>query len=402
MPVIAEYNFEQSGQPGPADISGNNHALTWGQFSSSVPGYHGDFAIQSDPTNMQEILGSAAYGAYPGGTPATNPLSILFWAKAPVITPWSPLLSILNSAGREDPMGIWVEPDGSLSAEWYDASNVVSSSAISATSSVVAPDTWLHVAAVFVPGTGVTIYANGVAVSTYNWQGSGSNAFYNTWETLLVGGSRWGSYGAIIDDLRIYDEAVTGLQIAALMEIPVGGSGSTAVNRLRIGSDTPSRLYYGDIEMDRAYLGTTLVYGTGGDAPADEVPTLYIDPPTGSYELGDTVQIAIRADSQTTEVNVVQANITYPTNRLTFQSINRTGSPFTNAIQETGGSGQVSIGVGILGGSTSGDNLVATVTFTATGVGTAALDFVNTSGIADYATSTNICQAMVGASYDLS
>lgn len=400
MPVIAEYNFEQITDPvGATDISGNGHILNWGPNASTVEGYHGDYAVLSFE-NTQSELGSCVYGPYPGGAPGSNPVTFMFWAKVADISDDAAYISGLNDSGREDPFGIYAAADGSILAWWYDAVNVPSPSPSSATTGLIANDTWAHVAAVFVPGTGVTLYLNGAVATTYGWQGGGSNAFFNTWQTLLVGSSRWGSAATTIDDLRIYDEALTGLEIAALMETPVGGA--TMVNRLRTGDDTPARLYYGDIQMDRAYLGTTLVYGTGNDAPVEEAPTLYIDPPTGTYTVGNTVQLTIRADSQTTEVNVVQANLTYPTNRLTLQSINRTGSPFTNAIQETGGGGQVNIGVGILGGSTSGDNLVATVTFTATGAGTATIDFANTSGIADYATSTNICQAMVGATYELS
>ena len=188
----------------------------------------------------------------------------------------------------------------------------------------------------------------------------------------------------------------TGESLIFALDIPAPVDNS--VNLLRIGSIAPTKLYVGTLQATRAFLGTTLVYGVPVGTP---VPNLYVTPASGTYHVGDTVQLQVRVDSQAVNVNAVQADFTY-TAGLSFQSISHTGSPFTTTIQNTGGGGEVKIGVGILAGSTSGDQIVATVTFTVTATGTSVIAFKNSSGIADAATSSDICQALNGASYVIS
>lgn len=191
---------------------------------------------------------------------------------------------------------------------------------------------------------------------------------------------------------------------AVVFALAVAEPEDESVNLLRLGAGAPDSLYLGATEVEKAYLGTKLVYGTGEDGednPPASQGVLFITPATGTFAVNDTVQFQIRANSFTTEVNTVQANLSYPTNRLTFQSISRTGSPFTTAIQEQGGSGTVKLGVGILAGYTSGDQLVGTITFTANAAGTAAITFDGDSAIATYAESANILDTTVGATYTI-
>lgn len=129
---------------------------------------------------------------------------------------------------------------------------------------------------------------------------------------------------------------------------------------------------------------------------------LYITPASGSYSNGATVTITIRENSYATPVNAVQANLTYPSGQLQFQSINTSSSPFTTTLQSSGGSGSVQIGVGLLGDSVTGDAVVATVTFTVIGTGTAAITFAAGSGIAKTSDSSDVCKKKTGSSYTLS
>ncbi len=128
---------------------------------------------------------------------------------------------------------------------------------------------------------------------------------------------------------------------------------------------------------------------------------LYITPASGSYSNGSTVTVTIMENSYADAVNAVQANLTYPTNRLTFQSISTTNSNFTTTIQSEGGSGTVQVGVGLLGNTLTGAQEVARVTFTANGTGSAAISFAAGSGIARASDSTDICQQQSGATYTI-
>lgn len=129
---------------------------------------------------------------------------------------------------------------------------------------------------------------------------------------------------------------------------------------------------------------------------------LYLSPASGSVTNGNTVVVTIRENSYTDAVNTVQANLTYPTNRLSFQSIDTSASNFTTTVQSNGGSGTVQVGVGLLGNSLTGDQLVATMTFTAISAGSASIQFDTGSGIARASDSTDICQQKKGATYTIS
>ncbi len=126
---------------------------------------------------------------------------------------------------------------------------------------------------------------------------------------------------------------------------------------------------------------------------------LYITPASGSFSSGSTVTLTIMENSYSEGVNAIQANLTYPTNRLTFQSISTTNSNFTTTIQSNGGSGSVQIGVGLLGGSLTGAQEVARVTFTANSAGSAPISFAAGSGIARESDATDICKRQTGATY---
>ncbi len=217
---VAAYSFEEGAGSVTVDKTGNGHNLTKGTLGDWTAGRNSVSAIRGDPGNTQAENGAGMYGAFPGGSPGGNPLAVLFWVRVPDMTNGAACVHAYNSSGRGDPWGVWVESDGSLMARWFSDADVISGSSTSATTGVVTADTWVHIAAVTVPGTGVTLYANGSIVTTYSWQPD-SSACYPTWSTLLVGSSRWGSAGAVIDDLRIYHEALSGAQIATLMNQPI-------------------------------------------------------------------------------------------------------------------------------------------------------------------------------------
>lgn len=130
-------------------------------------------------------------------------------------------------------------------------------------------------------------------------------------------------------------------------------------------------------------------------------PKLYLTPSLGSYANGGTLIVTIMANSYSQAVNAVQANLTYPTGRMTFQSIDTSHSNFTTTIQSSGGSGNIQIGVGLLGSTLTGLQEVARVTFSLISTGSAALPFAAGSGIARASDAVDICNATIGATYTI-
>lgn len=126
---------------------------------------------------------------------------------------------------------------------------------------------------------------------------------------------------------------------------------------------------------------------------------LYLTPSQGTYNVGDSVVVTIREDSLTTAVNSVQADLIYPTAQLQYVSTSTTGSNFTTTVSNSGGGGTVQLSMGILGGSVTGDQFLAQVTFSVVGSGAAAVTFNAGDGIARTSDSTDVCQAKIGANY---
>lgn len=129
--------------------------------------------------------------------------------------------------------------------------------------------------------------------------------------------------------------------------------------------------------------------------------SLYITPATKTFNKGDSISAVIYENSGSDSINAVQANLSYPSNLLTYVSIDNTGSAFSIQAQNTGGSGSVKVGRGTATPVT-GAQLVATVHFTAAAAGTANIAFA--SGSAVVRSSDNGGEALIetGASYTIS
>jgi hypothetical protein len=120
-------------------------------------------------------------------------------------------------------------------------------------------------------------------------------------------------------------------------------------------------------------------------------PTVYLTPETKSVNPGDSVTFEVRMNSGTTNVNAVQADFTYPEDKLEFGAIDGAGSAFATVAPSTGGSGKVSIARGNID-PVSGDKLIAKVTFTvkAATSGTAELKFATGTALLDAATNADL------------
>lgn len=129
---------------------------------------------------------------------------------------------------------------------------------------------------------------------------------------------------------------------------------------------------------------------------------LHMNPSGGTYTSSDTITLHIYENSLTVPVNAVQANFSYPSGVLQFQAIDTSASLFTSTAQSTGGGGTVQIGVGILSSSLTGNQLVATVTFTVISTGNVPLVFTSGSAIIRASDSTDVLQQKSGANFTAS
>ena len=134
--------------------------------------------------------------------------------------------------------------------------------------------------------------------------------------------------------------------------------------------------------------------------------TLYLVPPSGTVVQNNSFSVAIRLNTGGESVNAVQANLSYPADKLDFVSINDAGSAFGYIAENQGGDGSIRIARATTPGGppASGDVLVSTVNFKAkVGSGIAAVDFAAGSGVArSNGDGVNILSGTTGGSYNFS
>jgi hypothetical protein len=133
-------------------------------------------------------------------------------------------------------------------------------------------------------------------------------------------------------------------------------------------------------------------------------PTIYLSPQTKSYAQGTTFTVELREDSGSQLVNAVQANLSYPADKLDFVSIDTTGSAFGTQAQNDGGNGQIAIARGNTTAQT-GNQLIAKITFkTKTTAGTLTVPFVSGTQLVSSSTNKNILSSLSatgGGSYTI-
>lgn len=124
-------------------------------------------------------------------------------------------------------------------------------------------------------------------------------------------------------------------------------------------------------------LGNLLVVQTGSAFAAGNA-TLSLSPSSGSYKKGATFAVTIHENSGSTQVNAVEADLTYSTSKLQFVSIDTNSSAFDIGARGIGGSGSVEISRAKSGGSLTGDQIVAKVNFKAlAGSGSTSITFAD-------------------------
>jgi hypothetical protein len=132
---------------------------------------------------------------------------------------------------------------------------------------------------------------------------------------------------------------------------------------------------------------------------------LYLSPASASVVKGHALSIDIHVNVTGGSSNAVQANVSYPTAKLSCSSVTF-GSVFNLRAQKTGftcsdNNGELMIQGGTKGSSFAGDVVLATIQFNTVSTGTAAVTFASGCIVADAATTANILQSTTGGSYTI-
>ena len=125
--------------------------------------------------------------------------------------------------------------------------------------------------------------------------------------------------------------------------------------------------------------------------------TIYLTPASGSYQVGSTISVSIRENSNTDQVNAAQADLAYSSN-LQYLSVDSSGSNFDVGPSPTIGNGTVSVPRGSTAPLT-GDKLLAVVNFKVVATGQASVQMQGTSQVLSYDDASNIAGTRNGASF---
>jgi hypothetical protein len=157
-----------------------------------------------DVTGADSLGGAFTVAAWVNPANTTNTLGI-FGTRSPV-----------DDSFDEKLLANHVHGDIGNGASWF------STSADAAL--VYQPGTWYHIAYV-VTGTGYTIYVNGISVGSGTYA-AGTPLLFDANHDIQIGATGFPGelFNGLIDDVRVYDTALSQSEVLALT-VPPGGSG---------------------------------------------------------------------------------------------------------------------------------------------------------------------------------
>lgn len=201
--LVAHYAFDGSladstGQVGAGTVTGDRIDTSGGEISYAS-GVRGDAAVFNGTSGIR----------LPNGLIAGNTYSVALWVKPEQLTPFTTTffgardlntwVSLLAVGPIDNQTMVW------SGTTWYDAP----------TGMQIAAGEWTHLAFTVQEGT-ITVYVAGVQkFSGTNFP----NVFTTTNGTFSLGVNWWDvPYQGLMDELRVYDSALTADQIAALAQ----------------------------------------------------------------------------------------------------------------------------------------------------------------------------------------
>lgn len=129
-------------------------------------------------------------------------------------------------------------------------------------------------------------------------------------------------------------------------------------------------------------LFITLIIGFSGfilARPLNAATSLSFSPASGTYGAGSIIKVNVYANTGGENVNTVQANVAYPTDKLQFQSISTAGSALTIFAEKYANGDQVRLAGGAPSPGFSGNKLIASINFKVLAEGAAVLSFTGES-----------------------
>lgn len=206
--LLAAWGFDEGTGTTARDSSEHNLPLTLSGAATWVAGHTGGTAIANSGAGGALRTNWASLGV---------PTTIMCWVRPTDLT-----------AGTSRPLiGVWSGTDASTSTQFalwaqrsdFSTPNVlqgnvrVDGGLVAVNHTALVLNTWVHIALSF-DGTNIRLFRGGVEVTTFGNTGSITPGTFN----FLVVPS---SANAQVDDVRVFNAALTAAQVASLMGDPV-------------------------------------------------------------------------------------------------------------------------------------------------------------------------------------
>jgi hypothetical protein len=209
--LVAAYGFDETSGATVTDSSGSGNGGTITGATRVASGKYGRALSFNGTSNFVSVADAASLHL-------TNGMSLEAWVNPSILgttgTDWRTVLL------KEQPAGMnYALYANNGSARPTGQVNVGGEKSAAGTSQL-SLNTWSHLAATF-EGSNLRLYVNGALVSTTAVSGSISPS---TGLLKIGGNSSWGEwYGGLIDEVRIYNRALSVSEIQSDMNTPVAG-----------------------------------------------------------------------------------------------------------------------------------------------------------------------------------
>jgi glucose/arabinose dehydrogenase len=207
--LVAAYAFNEGAGTSVTDFSGSGNVGTTSNTTWSTSGRYGGALSFNGTSSRVNIADSASLDL-------TTGMTLEAWVRPTTTTNWRNVILKERTGGMT--YGLY-SSNGPNPGVFISTSGGSDLGPIAG--SVLAANTWSHIAGTY-DGAQVKLYVNGVLAGS---QAVTGNILTSTGAVRIGGNAVWGEYFAgLIDEVRIYNNALTQAQIQADMNTPVGSS----------------------------------------------------------------------------------------------------------------------------------------------------------------------------------
>jgi hypothetical protein len=206
---VAAYSFNEGSGSTAADATGNGHIGTLSGATWSAAGRNGG-ALSFDGVNDWVTIADTNL------LDLTTGMTLEAWVRPTLVSNWRTVLLKERAGGLL--YSLYSSNDAGRPSSWIRRSG---SDLETTGPSALSANAWVHLAATY-DGANLRLYVNGVQVSSR----AVSGALETSASPLRIGGNAvWTEFfGGLIDDVRVYNRALSATEVQTDMATPVGGT----------------------------------------------------------------------------------------------------------------------------------------------------------------------------------